>query len=133
MAPAAVRFHPAAAQEAESAYDWYAARNSSAADGFREELRQAIDAVATSPRTWPRYGSRARRYVFPRYPFSLVYILRGDRIEGRCRGSRSAPTWQLAVASLTRPLTSECSGRRYAPPLIRPFAESDKRFHGALD
>ena len=23
-------------------------------------------------------GSRARRYVFRRYPFSLVYILRGD-------------------------------------------------------
>jgi plasmid stabilization system protein ParE len=73
MASAAVRFHPAAAQEAESTYDWYAARSPEAAHGFREELRRAIDAVAASPRTWPRYGSRARRYVFPRYPFSLVY------------------------------------------------------------
>lgn len=36
MAPAAVRFHPAAGQEAESAYDWYAARNPSAAHGFRD-------------------------------------------------------------------------------------------------
>jgi hypothetical protein len=27
MVPAAVRFHPAAEQEAELAYDWYAARN----------------------------------------------------------------------------------------------------------
>lgn len=27
MAPAVIRFHPAAAQEAESAYDWYAARS----------------------------------------------------------------------------------------------------------
>ena len=33
MAPAAVRFHPTAAQEAEEAYDWYAARNPAAADG----------------------------------------------------------------------------------------------------
>ena len=81
MAAAAVRFHPAAAQEAESTYDGYAARNAAAAHGFREELRQAIDAVTASPRTWPRYGSRARRYVFPRYPFSLVYILRNDDIE----------------------------------------------------
>src|SRR3989442_4850211 len=81
MAAAAVRFHPAAAQEAESTYDWYAARTPAAAHGFREELRQAIDAVAADPRTWPRYGSRARRYVFPRYPFSLVYILRSDAIE----------------------------------------------------
>src|SRR5438309_11157840 len=45
MAAAVVRFHPAAAQEAESTYDWYAARNASAAHGFREELRQAIDAA----------------------------------------------------------------------------------------
>ena len=40
MVAAAVRFHPAAAQEAESTYDWYAARNPAAAHGFREELRQ---------------------------------------------------------------------------------------------
>jgi len=46
MAAAAVRFHPAAAQEAESTYDWYAARNPAAAHGFREELRQAIDALS---------------------------------------------------------------------------------------
>jgi plasmid stabilization system protein ParE len=81
MASAAVRFHPAAAQEAESTYDWYAARSPEAADGFREELQRAIDAVAASARTWPRFGSRARRYVFPRYPFSLVYILRDDAVE----------------------------------------------------
>src|SRR5437870_5494992 len=79
MAPAAVRFHPAAAQEAESAYDWYAERNPSAAHGFREELRHAVDSVADNPLTWPRHGSRARRYVFPRFP--LVYRLLGDGVE----------------------------------------------------
>src|SRR6266446_8610179 len=64
MAPAAVRFHPAAAQEAESAYDWYAARNPAVAHGFLEELRHAVAAVAENPRAWLRYGDRARRYVF---------------------------------------------------------------------
>jgi plasmid stabilization system protein ParE len=81
MAPVTVRFHPAAAQEAESAYDWYAARNPSAAHGFREELRQAIDTVAGNPLTWPRHGRCARQYVFPRFPFSLVYRTRGDEVE----------------------------------------------------
>jgi hypothetical protein len=28
-----------------------------------------------------RYGRRARRYVFPRYPFSLVYIFRDGDVE----------------------------------------------------
>jgi len=81
MAPSAVRFHPAAAQEVESTYEWYAARDVSAAHGFREELRQAVDVVAATPQTWPRYSRRARRYVFPRYPFSPIYVVRGELIE----------------------------------------------------
>jgi plasmid stabilization system protein ParE len=81
MAPAAVRFHPAAAREAEAAYDWYAERDPSVAHGFREELRHAVDAVADNPLTWPRHGSRARRYVFPRFPFSLIYRVREDGVE----------------------------------------------------
>ena len=60
MVSAAIRFHPAAEQEAEAAYNWYAARDPSVAHGFREELRHAVDAVAENPDTWPRYGSRAR-------------------------------------------------------------------------
>jgi len=124
MAPAAIRFHPAAAQEAESAYDWYAGRNPSAAHGFREELRHAVDAVADNPLTWPRHGSRARRYVFPRFPFSLVYRLRGDEVEviAVAHGRRRPGCWRLAVATLTRRRASECSGRRFAPPLIRHVA-----------
>ncbi len=81
MAPATVRFHPAAAQEAELAYYWYAARDLSAAHAFREELRHAVDAVAQTPLTWPRHGRRARRYVFPLFPFSLVYRIRADEVE----------------------------------------------------
>jgi plasmid stabilization system protein ParE len=81
MASATVRFHPAAAQEAESAYDWYADRDLSAAHAFREELQHAVDVVADNPLTWPRHGRGARRYVFPRFPFSLVYRMRGDEVE----------------------------------------------------
>jgi plasmid stabilization system protein ParE len=81
MAAAAVIFHPAAAQEAESAYDWYVVRSPRAAQGFREELRHAIDAVSENPSTWPRHGARGRRYVFPRFPFNLVYVVRGDQVE----------------------------------------------------
>jgi toxin ParE1/3/4 len=81
MAAVAIRFHPAAGQEAEAVYDWYAARNQSVAHGFREELRHAVASVSENPDTWPRYGSRARRYVFPRFPFSLVYVLRDNAVE----------------------------------------------------
>jgi plasmid stabilization system protein ParE len=110
MAPSAVRFHPAAAQEVESTYDWYAARDNSAAQGFREELRRVVDEVAANPQAWPRYGSGARRYVFPRYPFSLVYIIRA----GVALMSSLWPTvggdLDLADTTPGRPLTGRLSG-----------------------
>jgi len=45
----AVRFYPAAAQEVESMRDCDAARDLAAADGFHQELQQAVDAVAVGP------------------------------------------------------------------------------------
>ncbi len=99
MPQAAVRFHPAAAQEAEAAYDWYAARNAVAAHGFRDELRHAVSAVAENPGTWPRYGTRARRYVFPRFPFSLVYVQRDDEVEviAVAHGRRRPGYWRSRI------------------------------------
>lgn len=96
MPRAAVRLHPAAAEEAEAAYRWYAERSSAAAHGFREELRHAVEAVAEAPNRWPRYGARVRRYVFPRFPFSLVYRLHGDEVEviAVAHGKRRPGYWR---------------------------------------
>ena len=97
MARAPVRFHPAAAEEAEAASRWYAERSSAAGRGFLEELRHAVEAVAEAPERWPRYGVRARRYIFPRFPFSLVYRLRraGDvEIIAVAHGKRRPGYWQ---------------------------------------
>jgi len=66
------------------------------AHGFREELRRAIETVVSNPRTGPLYGGRVRRYVFPRYPFSLVYILRGEEVEivAVAQGRRRPGYWR---------------------------------------
>lgn len=99
MAPATVRFHPAAAQEAESAYDWYTARDAAVGHAFREELRHAVDVVAQHPLTWPRQGRHARRYVFPHFPFSLVYRMRGDEVEvlAVAHGRRRPGYWRARL------------------------------------
>jgi plasmid stabilization system protein ParE len=99
MASATVGFHPAAAEEAEWAYEWYAARGLSAAYAFREELRHAVDAVARSPLTWPRRGRRTRRYVFPafRSAWSTGYAVMKSKSspslmagDGRATGGRGS-------------------------------------------
>jgi plasmid stabilization system protein ParE len=96
MSRAAVRFHPVAAEEAESAYRWYAERSLVAANGFREELRHAVGALSAAPTRWPRYGNRVRRYVFPRFPFSLVYRVREGEVEvlAVAHGKRRPGYWR---------------------------------------
>ena len=76
-----VRFHPDAVEEAEAAKLWYAERSRMAALGFVNELSHAVEKVAESPNRWPVYENKTRRYIFPRYPFSLVYRLKQDIIE----------------------------------------------------
>jgi toxin ParE1/3/4 len=68
-----VRLHPLAADEAEAAHGWYGERNPRAAAMFLDELDLAIARVAESPERWPQLRGRFRRYIFPKFPFSLVY------------------------------------------------------------
>jgi len=70
-----IRFHPKAEQEAEGAVQWYRERSTMAAAGFVAELSHAVQQVAETPERWPRYIANTRRYIFPVYPFSLIYRL----------------------------------------------------------
>lgn len=73
-----VEFHPDAETDAEEARRWYAERSAIAARAFLTEMIAAVDHVSQSPEIWPRYLAGTRRYVFPRFPFSLVYRLAND-------------------------------------------------------
>jgi len=73
-----VEFHPAAETDVEEAQRWYVERSAIAARVFLAELIASIDRVSQSPEIWPRYLAGTRRYVFPRFPFSLVYRVAND-------------------------------------------------------
>ncbi len=77
----AIDFHPKALQEAEAARDWYAERSPVASRAFVIELTHAVEQVAESPEMWPQYDLDTRRYVFPRFPFSLIYRIVEEGIE----------------------------------------------------
>jgi plasmid stabilization system protein ParE len=81
MTEKTVEFHPAAAEEAETARQWYAERSLVAARAFLRELMHAVEQVTEAPERWPSYEYDTRRYFFPRFPFSLIYRVADDKIQ----------------------------------------------------
>lgn len=79
--PAEVCLHPDAERELRSAFLWYLERNQTVAESFEAEVDHAIGVIAESPGRWPRLSKGARRYVFPRFPFSLVYRVKPTYVE----------------------------------------------------
>lgn len=51
-----------------------------ATGAFLEELDTAVACVATAPDAYPAFIEDTRRYVFPRFPFNLVYRIDGEAI-----------------------------------------------------
>ena len=68
-----ISLHPAAAAEVEVAMQWYAERSPQAARAFAAEVIICIRRVKETPARWPRYVFDTHRYLFPHFPFSLVY------------------------------------------------------------
>jgi hypothetical protein len=80
VARSRIAFHPEAADEILQARSWYRERSRRAEEGFLIELSHAIRQVTVAPLRWPRYKANTRRYVFARYPYSLVYRSYGDLV-----------------------------------------------------
>ena len=91
-----VRFHPEAEQELVEHEAWYRQRSEVAAHGFLLEVEHAIAAVAEAPERWPLGSRGEHRYVFPRYPFTLLYRVRSDHvfITAVAHQSRRPGYWQ---------------------------------------
>ena len=73
-----VRFFEEAAAEIEHEREWYRMRSHAAETAFLCELDHAIEVVEEAPHRWSQYLAGTRRYVFPRFPFSLVYFVEND-------------------------------------------------------
>ena len=69
-----------ASEEAEEARRWYRERSEPAESAFLGELDHAIAVVVEAPNRWPRHIAGTRRYVFPTFPYSLVYFLENQVI-----------------------------------------------------
>ena len=75
-----VSFHPAAAAEVERAQAWYEERSVFAAAGFLQELTRAVQRIRSAPERYPPENHGTRRILLDPYPFSIVYLIRGDEV-----------------------------------------------------
>lgn len=76
-----VILHIEAEVEVLQALEWYAERSAIAARAFVQELTHVIRLAVRSPETWPKSFGNTRHIVFPRFPFDLVFRLKGQIIE----------------------------------------------------
>jgi plasmid stabilization system protein ParE len=76
-----VRIHLDAERELRAAFLWYLDRNVLVAEAFQSEVAHAIQIVAEDPNRWPKLTKSLRLYVFPRFPFTMVYRTRTKYVE----------------------------------------------------
>lgn len=76
------RFHHEARTEYRAALAWYAARSLDAADGFADAIADGICGIRELPEAWQMWRRRpdVRVRVLRRYPYSIVYAVRGSTI-----------------------------------------------------
>ena len=73
MSQFAVVLAPAAEQDIADAFLWYRERNALAANGFRAEVFDAIEHIATLPLSRPVDDEGNRHRVLKRFPYSVFY------------------------------------------------------------
>ena len=73
-------FFEEAAHEIEQAGRWYRERNELAERAFLREVDRSIEAIMAAPERWPLHKAGTRRFVFPSFPYSLIYFVENDVI-----------------------------------------------------
>ena len=75
-----LQFFDDAAEEIEESRAWYRARNPAVETSFLAELDHAIAQIAEGPQRWPKYLHGTRRYLLPKFPYSLIYFVERDAL-----------------------------------------------------
>ncbi|KPD23887.1 plasmid stabilization protein [Idiomarina zobellii] len=73
-------FHPNVAHEVGAAYHWYESHAKGLGDDFFSELEASYKVISEYPEAWPTFYSRFKRYVLNRFPFSIIFSVKGDSI-----------------------------------------------------
>ncbi len=77
-----IRSHPGASRDFNLAVDWYIAEaGKPTAARFVEEVENLRSLIIDNPRIGTPGRSDTRGFVFKRFPYTLIYRVRGDVLE----------------------------------------------------
>ena len=75
-----VSFLPEADMDLDDASEWYERRGEGLGDDFRRAVEQVVDTIELYPNIHPVLYGRVRRARMGRFPYSVIYAARGDRV-----------------------------------------------------
>jgi toxin ParE1/3/4 len=76
-----INFLEAAEIEAAEAIDWYEEKQAGLGTAFRESVESAISSIQANPFAYPIVqGSKVRRALTERFPYSIIYSVETDAI-----------------------------------------------------
>ena len=75
-----VSFLPEADMDLDDASEWYERRGEGLGNDFRRAVGQVVDTIGLYPNIHPVLYGRVRRARIGRFPYSVIYAARGDRI-----------------------------------------------------
>ena len=73
-------FHPDVEKEISASYRWYEDQAIGLGDDFLNELETAYQAIMQFPNTWPKFHISFRRYLLSKFPFSVIYRVKGESV-----------------------------------------------------
>lgn len=77
-----IRLHPAARREIRRAFEWYLQEaGPRIATGFLDDFEHTLALLKNYPEIGEPGGSNTRRLIFQRYPYTVVYRLKGETLE----------------------------------------------------
>jgi len=95
----AVRFHPAALDEAEAATDWYRRRSVRVAELFLDELDHAVERLENDAIQFAEHLWGTQRIVLRRFPYLVIFRVTTAAVEviAVAHGHRRPDYWRDRV------------------------------------
>lgn len=75
-----ISFLDAAQSELDDAIDYYDEQQPELGFEFAEEVEQALERINHYPDAWSSLTSRVRRCLLNRFPYSVIYEVRSERL-----------------------------------------------------